>query len=130
VSEAARENLPRPPAARASFPRSVRLLRHSDFEQVYKLGKRHFAAHVTVFYLPREERKGVRFGFTVGKFLGGAVERNRIKRRIREAVRLHKGQMSSGVDVVINPKKSALKARFTELQRDITRALEVIGKCD
>ena len=38
---------------RGKFPRSVRLLRHADFERVYKQGRRHFAAHMTVFYLAR-----------------------------------------------------------------------------
>ena len=77
------------PGKRSKFPRSVRLLRHADFEQVYKQGRRHFAAHMTVFYLPRQRAEGVRVGFTVGKVLGGAVVRNRMKRRLREAVRLH-----------------------------------------
>ena len=42
---------------RHKFPRSVRLLRHADFERVYKQGRRHFAAHITVFYLPRRDVK-------------------------------------------------------------------------
>ena len=106
----------------------MRLLRHSDFDRVYKTGRRHFAAHVTVFYVPRVNGEGVRFGFTLTKFLGGAVERNRIKRRLREAVRLHGRQLAAPVDVVIHPKKSALKARFAELENDIRRAMEAIGK--
>ena len=88
---------------RSKFPRSVRLLRHPDFERVYKLGKRHFAAFMTVFYLRRAEGEGPRVGFTVGRVLGGAVVRNRMKRRLREAVRLH-GPLPAAVDVVINPK--------------------------
>lgn len=109
------------------FPRSVRLLRHADFEEVYKQGRRHFAAHMTVFYLPRQKAGGVRVGFTVGKVLGGAVVRNRMKRRLREAVRLH-GIMPAAMDVVINPKKSLLAAEFVEVQRELRRAFEVIGK--
>jgi ribonuclease P protein component len=109
------------------FPRSMRLLRHSDFERVYKAGRRHFAANITVFYLRRADMEGARFGFTLPKFLGAAVERNRIKRRLREAVRLH-GRLVAPVDVVINPKKSAVKASFAELENDIRRAMETIGK--
>lgn len=115
------------PGKRSKFPRSVRLLRHADFEQVYKQGRRHFAAHMTVFYLPRQKAEGVRVGFTVGKVLGGAVVRNRMKRRLREAVRLH-GTMPGAMDVVINPKKSLLAAEFVEVQRELRRAFEVIGK--
>lgn len=110
------------------FPRSVRLLRHADFERVYKQGRRHFAAHMTVLYLPRPESGGgVRVGFTVGKVLGGAVLRNRMKRRLREAVRLH-GMIPAAMDVVINPKKSLLTAGFVDVQREIRRAFDVIEK--
>jgi ribonuclease P protein component len=121
------------------------LLRHADFEQVYKRGRRHFAAHMTVFYLPRTTpesesnasvsgndardaaSEGARVGFTVGKVLGGSVVRNRMKRRLREAVRLH-GQIAAAVDVVINPKKALLAAPFPDLQKEIGRAFEVIEK--
>jgi len=115
-------------AGGSRFPRGVRLLRHADFERVYKQGRRHFAAHMTVFYVPRCERDGgVRVGFTVGKVLGGAVLRNRMKRRLREAVRLH-GMIPAAMDVVINPKKSLLTAQFVDLQREIRRAFAVIEK--
>ena len=113
---------------RAQFPRPGRLLRHADFERVYKQGRRHFAAHMTVFYLARAEGGGLRVGFTVGRVLGGAVERNRMKRRLREAVRLRRPAESAAVDVVINPKKSLLTADFAELQNEISRAFEVIRK--
>ena len=116
---------------RSKFPRSVRLLRHADFERVYKQGRRHFASHMTVFYLPRAEAgaeaAGPRVGFTVSKALGGAVVRNRMKRRLREAVRLH-GAIPAAMDVVINPKKSLLTAAFVDVQREIHRAFEVVGK--
>jgi ribonuclease P protein component len=111
---------------RSKFPRSVRLLRHADFERVYKQGRRHFASHMTVFYLPRQEAEGVRVGFTVGKVLGGAVVRNRMKRRLREAVRLQ-GRIQAAMDVVINPKKTLLTAAFTDVQNEIRRAFEVIA---
>jgi ribonuclease P protein component len=106
----------------------MRLLRHADFERVYKQGRRHFAAHMTVFYLPREQGEGLRIGFTVSKALGGAVERNRMKRRLRESVRLRWPETRVSVDVVINPKKSVLKVEFSELGSEISRAFEVIQK--
>ncbi|OLB23531.1 MAG: ribonuclease P protein component [Acidobacteriales bacterium 13_2_20CM_55_8] len=115
------------PGSRARFSRSSRLLRHADFERVYKQGQRHFAAHMTVFYLRRAQGDAARVGFTVGRVLGGAVDRNRMKRRLREAVRRH---LPPGVpvDVVINPKKSLLTAEFTELLDEVSRAFAVIQK--
>jgi len=111
---------------RAVFPRSARLLRHSDFERVYKLGRRHFTAHMTLFYLSRESGKGLRVGFTVGRNLGSAVERNSMKRRLREALRLQAVFDAGRFDVVINPKKSLLNADFAEFRNEVSRAFEII----
>jgi ribonuclease P protein component len=113
---------------RLAFPRSVRLLRHTEFERVYRLGRRHFAAHITVFYLVCGESGGMRVGFTVGRVLGGAVERNRTKRRLREAVRLRWPERMPAVDVVINPKKSVLGMDFLELANEVAGAFAVIQK--
>ena len=113
---------------RLAFPRGVRLLRHADFERVYRQGRRHFAAHITVFYLLCAEGEGMRVGFTVGRTFGGAVERNRMKRRLREAVRLQWPERPVAVDVVINPKKSALGMDVSELDKEVARAFEVIQK--
>ena len=113
--------------SRARFSRSSRLLRHADFERVYKQGQRHFAAHMTVFYLRRAQGGAARVGFTVGRVLGGAVERNRMKRRLREAVRRNLPR-GVPVDVVINPKKSLLTADFAELLDEVSRAFAVIQK--
>ncbi|MFZ0818261.1 MAG: ribonuclease P protein component [Candidatus Sulfotelmatobacter sp.] len=139
------------PQNRARFPRTARLLRHADFERVYKQGRRHFSASMTVFYWPRveptlathEETRtgasaphGLRVGFTVGRVLGGAVQRNRMKRRLREAVRLSLSLSPSlslqspvagmAADVVINPKKSLLTADFADVLNEVRRAFEVI----
>lgn len=83
---------------------------------------------MTVFYRQRESQAGMRVGFTVGRALGGAVERNRMKRRLREAVRLHFPANPAAVDVVVNPKKSLLKANFSDITAEISRAFQVIQK--
>lgn len=110
------------------FPRSVRLLKHADFERVYKQGKRHFSASMTVFYLARSEGAGLRVGFTVGRALGGAVQRNRMKRRLREAVRLTRPVPGPNADVVINPKKTLLKAEFSDVVSEVSRGFEVVER--
>jgi ribonuclease P protein component len=116
------------PGKRMKFPRSLRLNRRGDFEKVYKHGRRHFAAHLTVFYLGRERGDGPRIGLRVGRVLGAAVERNRIKRRLREALRLHRSELSRAVDVIVHPKKSALKVDFAGLEKEIQRALEAVER--
>ena len=128
-----------PPKPTARFPRTARLLRHADFERVYKQGRRHFSASITVFYCPRPEevspatttsptsvQSGLRIGFTVGRALGGAVQRNRMKRRLREAVRMTRPVAGIAADVVINPKKSMLSTDFATLQNEVSRAFNLI----
>jgi ribonuclease P protein component len=119
-----------PPKPIARFPRSARLLRHADFERIYKQGRRHFSASITVFYCPRPEAEapaaGLRIGFTVGRALGGAVQRNRMKRRLREAVRMTRPVAGIAADVVINPKKSMLSTDFAALQSEVSRAFAII----
>ena len=117
---------------KAAFPRSARLLRHADFERVYKQGRRHFSASMTVFFLQRETGSakppstGLRIGFTVGRALGGAVQRNRMKRRLREAVRLNRPWPAVSADVVINPKKSLLTTEFAAVVNELRQAFVVI----
>jgi ribonuclease P protein component len=137
-----------PPKKAARFPRMARLLRHADFERVYKQGRRHFSASMTVFYWPRPDPQknaetelegtkpkkiagppapqGLRVGFTVGRVLGGAVQRNRMKRRLREAVRMSLPLGAIAADVVINPKKSLLTTDFSKVLNEVTRAFAVI----
>ncbi|MBO0912419.1 MAG: ribonuclease P protein component [Acidobacteria bacterium] len=120
-----------PKCAKKIFPKRRRLLRHADFDRVYKQGRRYFAEHMTIFYLLREsesELKGPRIGFTVGKAMGGAVVRNRIKRRLREAVRLNGFPERLAVDVVINPKRSVLTVEFRDLESEVAKAFEAVGK--
>ena len=114
-------------SAGTTFPRAARLLKHADFDRVYKQGRRHFSSHMTVFYL-RQPEGNARVGFTVGRVLGGAVERNRIKRRLRETVRQRRAILTGPVDVVINPKKSVLKVEFPILLEEIGRAFDVIAR--
>jgi ribonuclease P protein component len=116
------------PGKRLTFPRSLRLTRRGDFDKVYKQGRRHSAPHLTVLYLGRERGEGPRIGFRVGRVLGGAVERNRIRRRLREAVRLNRSRLSSAVDVVVHPKKSALQVDFAGLEQEIEHALEAVER--
>ncbi len=109
------------------FPKSARLLKHADFDHVYQNGKRQFSGHMTLFFLPRASGSA-RVGFTVGRVLGGAVQRNRIKRRLREAVRHQLAGLAVPVDVVINPKKSVLTADFAELESEVGKAFEKIAR--
>ena len=110
------------------FPRESRLLRHADFDRVYREGKRHFSTNMTVFFLPRTQppAEGLRIGLTVSRALGGAVDRNRMRRRMREAVRMTRPLSAPPIDVVINPKRLVLGAEFALVAKEVGRAFETV----
>lgn len=65
-----------------------------------------------------------RFGFTVTKKLGGAVVRNRIRRRLKAAVRaVQEGRAQPGHDYVVVARPAAFDRSFPELKKDLERAL-------
>jgi ribonuclease P protein component len=73
------------------------------------------------FYIRDPAQDGPRVGFTTPRALGKAVIRNRIRRRVREAVRLRLDQLNPQCALVINPRRKALDAPFMEIQREVEK---------
>jgi ribonuclease P protein component len=107
------------------FPREARLVRRGEFDAVYRAGKRRSSSHFTVFFRANQLPVS-RFGFSIKKALGGAVVRNRIRRRIREIVRCHRMEIPAGWDIVIHPKSSVARAEFVELTADLVRLMKSV----
>ncbi len=105
-----------------------RLKARSEFLYV-RNGKRFVTPGLVLQARARASRKcegdgAPRFGFTATKRLGGAVVRNRARRRLKEAVRLAApGHAADGYDYVLIARAGTLQRRFTELTRDLQRAL-------
>ena len=124
------------PAANVSrssrgYPRAVRLLQRGDFDAVYEAGRRRASKQFLVFYRRRESGNSAsRFGISVKKALGGAVLRNRLKRRIREILRLHRQEIASGWDIVIHPRSSVATAPFTAIERELITLLASALRAD
>src|ERR687896_1543065 len=95
--------------------RSRRLSRSGEFERVYREGRSHASRHLVVYAFPRDEDDDAepRLGVSVGRKLGGAVERNRMKRLLREAFWANAESLREAHDFVIVARPAA-----GELARD------------
>src|SRR5437588_10034051 len=117
-----------PDSVSKKFPRSSRLLKHADFQVVYQQGKKHFSGNVIAFYHESGRSGGPRVGFTVGKVLGGAVERNRIRRRMRAAVSRHLAELVKPLDLVLHPRTSVLTMKFAQLEAEIAQVFAAVQR--
>ena len=104
--------------SRHGFPRRVRLLRGSDYRRVYSKGRRRSLGFLVSFSLANEKPFS-RIGLTVPRALGGAVERNLLKRRLREASRRHLPELGPGWDIVFNPRLSAKSVSFAQIEATV-----------
>jgi ribonuclease P protein component len=96
-------------------------LRHAEFQEIYKKGARVHGRYCTLFVRPNQLIGG-RLGIAATKKLGGAVQRNRAKRLIREIFRHN--DIAPGFDVVVVPKREFFEASLTILEADYRAALE------
>jgi ribonuclease P protein component len=112
--------------------RSARLRKHVDYERVYKESRRYSSSSMSFFFRARssEDATGAqpRVGLTTGRVLGGAVERNRIRRRMKEAVRLHLGKLPPRVDVILHPRRLVLTMEFVQLEREVSRVFASVAQ--
>ena len=110
----------------AGFPKSVRILRSKDFRRVYDHGSRYSGPFFAAFYatasdVDRRAGSGPKVGFTVPRSLGGAVVRNRIKRRVREAVRQRLDRLNPEWEIIFNPRRAAMGSPFADLIREVEK---------
>ena len=115
-----------------------RLRKHADYQRVYKAGRKQFARQMTYFFTLRPElgpdgsplrdadAVSPRIGLTVGKVMGKAVDRNRIKRRMREAVRKNLSSLRTPVDVILHPRRSVIDLEFATLEREVGNVFRAI----
>ena len=115
----------------------ARLRKHADYQRAYAASRKRQSASMSWFLAPQQPAAadcsaeyraahppGPRVGLTVGKILGKAHERNRIKRRMREALRRHLELLPEGCDLIFHPRRSVLTLEFAKLEAEVLRILE------
>jgi ribonuclease P protein component len=126
--------LPQPDDQRRSSRQSLtgaRLRKHADYQRAYAAGRKRQSASMSWFLAPQSpvgpaasHMIGPRVGLTAGKVLGKAHERNRIKRRMKEALRRHLDLLPSGCDLILHPRRTVLSMEFGKLEAEIVRILQ------
>jgi len=125
---------------KAKAATAFRLRKHADYQRVYKASRKQFAKQMSYFFMLRTglgadgtplrdaDANTPRVGLTVGKVMGKAVDRNRIKRRMREAVRRNLATLNAPVDVILHPRRSVIDLDFAVLDREVASVFRAIQK--
>ena len=102
--------------------RRFRLTSNTDFERVRRFGKSYAHPFIVLVVLPNEMDQS-RFGISAGRSIGNAVQRNRAKRILREAIRPLIPGIAAGWDLVILARKPMANARYDEISTALTNLL-------
>jgi ribonuclease P protein component len=125
-----------PPKVRTRSPLTLsltgsRLRKHADYQRAYAASRKRQSASMSWFLAPQSPAyvgaalpPGPRVGLTVGKVIGKSHERNRIKRRMREVLRLHAELLPDGFDLILHPRRSVMAIEFLKLEAEVVRILQ------
>jgi ribonuclease P protein component len=111
------------PSLRLGFPRSSRLKQRSDFARARAEGLRLVCGCLIANVASRPPDLASRLGVVTSRKIGGAVQRSRARRLLRESFRLHQGELARPVDLVLIARPSIAGKGLAEVERDFLRAL-------
>jgi len=115
-------------ASGARRPQSLvgfRLRKHADYQRAYAAARKKQSASMSWFLAPQDPASASpRVGLTAGKVLGKAHDRNRIKRRMKEALRRHTDLLPTGCDLILHPRRAILTMEFAKLEAEVVRILQ------
>ena len=117
-------DLPRP--SRRSLGRAERLTRSGLFAEAYRQERRR-AGRCMVVWLRHGDGAALRLGVVASRRVGGAVERNRARRRLREVYRRHRHRLQGDADVVLVARRGAVTASFAGLEEEMLDLLRRLG---
>lgn len=105
---------------------TVSIKKNHEFQRLYHKGKSAASPFLAV-YTRRNRGGGNRLGLTVGKKVGGAVTRNRVRRRIKEIYRLHEGELQTGCDLVVVARVRAAFSSYQQLEKSFLALADKLG---
>jgi ribonuclease P protein component len=112
-------------------PGRGRLSRSADFDRVFRAGRSHAGRELVLYVFPRGDAASPRLGLSVSRKVGGAVERNRVKRLLREAFAEESRRLPEGTDAVVVARPDAKALAERDGLAGIRRALgDLIGRVD
>lgn len=112
---------------RYGFGRDARITRKREYVKIYERGKRYDKEWMTIFILPREDDR-IRAGLAVSRRIGGAVTRNRVKRLLREAIRVNRERLGFGADIVVVAKPGIGELSYHQVEKLVIRYFEELRK--
>jgi ribonuclease P protein component len=110
------------PGARPRPGRS-RLTRSADFDRVFRHGRSHAGREFVLYVFPRGDEAAPRLGLSVSRKVGGAVDRNLVKRLLREAFAAESARLAAGTDVVVLARRDARNLAEREGLAGVRRVL-------
>ena len=108
------------------LPKQFRLRKRTEFAYSYKNGKRVHSENISLVIFARKD-KLLRIGFSVSKKVGKAVERNKVKRRLRVLVSVNLSKMHRGYNLIFVAREEISKKTFEELKLEVNRLLQKNG---
>jgi len=105
---------------------TISLTKNYEFKRLYNKGKSAASKYVVVYCI-RNKTTGNRIGITVSTKLGGAVQRNRIRRRLKEIYRINEHLLRTGFNIVLVARMKSRYARWSELESSVLSLFEQLG---
>ena len=101
------------------LPKTLRVHHGNEIRKILQGGRRHTGTFFTLFCLSEPAAGApIRAGFLTPKRLGGAVQRNRLRRQMRELFRVHRAELKEGHQILIMGRTSATQPDFSDLRED------------
>ena len=107
--------------------KQCRLAKKEDFNRVYRCGKSVANHQFVLYYMNRNETARFRLGVSVSKKNGNAVVRNRLRRLIKEIVRLNGDGIKPHLDFILIARKPAVQMSYRELEKSVLHVLSKAG---